>query len=345
MQQKKLEEEEEKLMESYDEVMERAILLSDPKMLFSSFWRRYQLCILFGKTSTAKSPLAMQIAWSLSKGIAIDGFALEVPAQKVLFFNYEVEEASMKAWYANKKEFERNPNFQFAHINKYNPDIEEVINRIKKSKIKIIIIDNLTRITGFDIRKSISFVNRLHELKDRLGLSILLITHMPKSVKQDKPITEDNAWGSALLMNRCSTSFAIVQSDMEPNWRYLKQTKAGPFVNEYTQDSVALCEVLKTDRLQLKFLRKEEEELHLVKKPKERKEEKEDKEIKIYNALPEKFTFIDGLTKARKYMSERTFRNWLNNDERFQKVGDNWQKVKVPQHDEDGDDENPLYSV
>ena len=63
----------------------------DTKMLFDAFWKEGELCILFADTGIGKTVLSVQIADSISKGIAIPGFKLEVEKQKVLYFDFELK--------------------------------------------------------------------------------------------------------------------------------------------------------------------------------------------------------------------------------------------------------------
>ena len=63
-----------------------------PNMLFSELWYENEICILFADTNLGKSILAVQIADSISKGIAIPGFKLESPPKKVLYLDFELSD-------------------------------------------------------------------------------------------------------------------------------------------------------------------------------------------------------------------------------------------------------------
>ncbi len=60
------------------------------KKLFSDFWHEGELSILFADTGRGKSVLAVQIARSIALGEPIAPFELEVPAQRVVYFDFEL---------------------------------------------------------------------------------------------------------------------------------------------------------------------------------------------------------------------------------------------------------------
>lgn len=73
-----------------NEWLEQAKTTPIPEMLFGEFWHEGEICILFSDSNLGKSILAVQIADSISKGQPINGFKLEAPQQKVLYFDFEL---------------------------------------------------------------------------------------------------------------------------------------------------------------------------------------------------------------------------------------------------------------
>lgn len=95
-------------------------------------------------------------------------------------------------------------------------------NLIKEQKANIVIIDSFTRLYAGAIEdsktaKEISF--RLREMKDRLGITLIVIHHTPKQI--GKPITQDSLAGSRVLSQEAD--FLIGISKTPDGRRYVKE--------------------------------------------------------------------------------------------------------------------------
>lgn len=95
-------------------------------------------------------------------------------------------------------------------------------NLIKHHKANIVIIDSFTRLYAGAIEdsstaKEISF--KLRELKDRLGITLIVIHHTPKQM--GKPITQDSLAGSRILSQEAD--FLIGINKTHDGRRYLKE--------------------------------------------------------------------------------------------------------------------------
>ena len=97
---------------------------------------------------------------------------------------------------------------------------------LKKGAPKFIVIDNITNGFGsiYSAKKMSKFVMDMKTLKERYGLTILLIAHCPKRNKR-KPIDQDSLGGSKMLLNFVDSAFAIGTSLQDESVRYLKQVK------------------------------------------------------------------------------------------------------------------------
>ena len=62
------------------------------RALFGDFWNEGELSILFADTGKGKSILAVQIAQSIASGVAIQPMKLAALAQRVLLFDFELDE-------------------------------------------------------------------------------------------------------------------------------------------------------------------------------------------------------------------------------------------------------------
>ncbi len=233
-------------------------------MLFGELWYEQELCILFADTNLGKSILAIQIADSISKGQPSLGFKLEAPAQKVLYFDFEMSKMQFALRYSlphpvTKKFTETysfGPNFIRAELN---PDavppphlsFEECIlqgieQSVVKRDAKVLIIDNLTYLKADNetAKDALPLMKQLKALKARYNLSILVLAHTPKR-DLSKPIARNDLQGSKMLINFVDSCFAIGESTLNSSVRYLKQIKARNTEILYSDDNVILCQIEK----------------------------------------------------------------------------------------------------
>ncbi|WP_158848086.1 AAA family ATPase [Algibacter sp. L1A34] len=238
-----------------DEAKNRPI----PNMLFSQFWHENELCILYADTNIGKSILAVQIADSLSQGIAIPGFINECLPKKVLYLDFELSDKQFENRcsenYQNHYNF--NTNFLRAEINtevdipkEYN-GIEDFLTKSLESTILkrdagVVIIDNLTFLKSDNERAKDALVlmKLLKQLTKKSNVSILVLAHTPKR-DASKPITKNDLAGSKMLMNFCDSSFAIGGSALSPSLRYLLQVKQRNTEHVFHNENVIVCELKK----------------------------------------------------------------------------------------------------
>lgn len=93
-----------------------------------------------------------------------------------------------------------------------------------KDSPKFIVIDNITNGFGsiYSAKKMSKFVMDMKTLKERYGLTILLIAHCPKRNKR-KPLDQDSLGGSKMILNFADSAFAIGTSFQDEGIRYVKQ--------------------------------------------------------------------------------------------------------------------------
>lgn len=251
------------------EWMDVARNMPEPKMLFSELWYEHELCILFSDTNLGKSILAMQIAESIATGKAVDGFKLEVPAQKVLYFDFELTPKQFANRYKTKEQGEHRfiPNLLRlaldplteipANYNNYESfTIHSIEREILETGAKVLIIDNITYL-NYDnekARDATPFMKQLHELRDRLYISILVITHTPKR-DATLPLEIKDVAGSSAITRFIDSIFGIGPSQKDPALRYIKQLKMRACEHIYHARNVLVCRVEMPDNfLKFKFL-------------------------------------------------------------------------------------------
>jgi RecA-family ATPase len=248
-------------------------------MLFGDFWYEGELCILFADTNVGKSILAVQIGDALSRGTPIPRFTMKQQASTVLYFDFELNDRQFAKRYTSDlhgqhqfgDNFYRvviNPDADGAHkFDSYHAYISNALeNTIITSKARIVIIDNITCLrTGTQAAATaISLMQNLQTLKNKYGLSVLVLAHTPKR-NPAKPVTRNDLQGSKMLLNFADSAFAIGESQVKTEVRYLKQIKQRSGSQVYGAANVYLCEVIKPyNYLHFEFIGPGNEADHLV---------------------------------------------------------------------------------
>ena len=272
-------------VKSGKEWLEEAKHTPTPRMLFSEFWFENELCILFADTNLGKSILAVQIADSISRGEAIEGFRLGTAKQEVMYFDFELSKKQFEVRYATDvgggnlvSHYDFDDKFKRVEID---PDadipdnipfedylIQSLEFEIVKSETKVVIIDNITFLKSETERAkdAVPLVKRLKELKRKFNLSMMLLAHTPKR-DLSKPLTKNDLGGSKHLMNFVDSSFAIGENPHERGLRYIKQIKARNTEMKYDTNNVMTCEIVKPSNfLKFEFVNYDSENSHLKKK-------------------------------------------------------------------------------
>lgn len=231
-----------------NEVMEKAAKMKDRLPLYEPFWNEGEICVLFAKSNLGKSILAVQIAEEIARS-----------GKKVNYLDYELEAKQFQQRYCNEKTKE---NYKFSN-NLFRADLSvdlelnsegrvkrffEKIEELSQFGIKIFILDNITslvdRIENGDV--ILEFMRNLKRMKERYELSILIIAHTTKK-SDTTPLNQDNLAGSKKLMNFVDSAFAIGQSMIKPDVRYIKQLKSRAGKYTYNENNVMLCRIVKKD--------------------------------------------------------------------------------------------------
>jgi len=247
--------------------------------LFGDFWYQNELCILFADTNVGKSILAVQIGDALSRGVTVGDMEGCTEAQKVLYFDFELNAAQFEKRYTSpvygnhpfSQDFYRielNPNAagdkRFATYADYmNNAIENVL---LNTGARTLIMDNITCLrTGTEASGgAIALMRNLQSIKNKYGLSILVLAHTPKR-NPARPISRNDLQGSKMLINFADSAFAIGESQTTPGLRYLKQIKQRSGQELYGAGNVCLCKIAKPQCfLQMEFNGYAAETAHLI---------------------------------------------------------------------------------
>jgi RecA-family ATPase len=266
-------------------------------MLFGDFWYEGELCILFADTNVGKSILAVQIGDALSRGVPLPRFGMKRGTNTVLYFDFELNDQQFAKRYTSdlhdQHEFADNfyrvvinPNAAGAHkFNSYHEYINNALeNALITSQAKIIIIDNITCLrTGTQAAATAtSLMQNLQTLKNKYGLSVLVLAHTPKR-NPAKPVTRNDLQGSKMLINFADSAFAIGESQSQTDTRYLKQIKQRSGTQVYGADNVYLCQVIKPyNNLHFDFIGPAIEAHHLLHFTDQQRKSTEDRIIQLH---------------------------------------------------------------
>lgn len=221
-----------------------AVLRPDPKQLFKSLWYEEEICCLFADSNLGKSILAVQIANEIAKD------------RKVIYFDFELSDKQFQLRYTDTRGvvYSFPENLLRAEIRPESTitgDFEQTIIEsieaaVSEYDAKVIIIDNLTWLcsNSEDGEFAGKLMMVLRQLRDRHGLSILVVAHTPKRSLMS-PITQNDLAGSKKLFNFFGSVFAIGQSAKDSDLRYIKQIKTRMGSFEYGPENVIVCEIVK----------------------------------------------------------------------------------------------------
>ena len=253
------------------------------RRLFGQLWFEGENCILYSDTNLGKTILAYQIANSISSGRSILGLAMEAPAQKVAYCDFELSEMQFLKRYSGDDGsiYKFSPNLLRVEID---PDAEcpqgysfEDYLKMSLEKVavdhgvKIFVIDNITYLNNETEKASFALpmMRWLKDFRRKYDLSILILAHTPKR-DPSRPITKNDLAGSRMTMNFCDASFAIGGSTKGSQIRYIKEIKQRNEPFRYDSDNVIVCAVEKLNNfLQFRFVEYGSERDHLTENAKD----------------------------------------------------------------------------
>jgi KaiC/GvpD/RAD55 family RecA-like ATPase len=218
-----------------------------PKCLFGEFWREGELAILFADTGMGKSLLAVQIAESIAKGVPIAPMEMNARPRKVLYFDFELTDKQFEMRYAEEPDEDSDEpllnHHEFADglyriefdldsplpegFDNVEDHLRDTIEKlVRETGAEVVIIDNLTYLksSNASAKGALSLMKDLKRMKNRYGLSILVLAHTPKR-DNARPLGVNDLQGSKVLSNFADSIFAIGQSRWDTGQRYLKQIK------------------------------------------------------------------------------------------------------------------------
>jgi hypothetical protein len=270
-------------LKSANEWMEDAKKRPEPKALFGDFWLEGELSILFSDTNRGKSTLAMQIAEAIARGVSVAPFEAAPPAQKVLYFDFELSEKQFEARYSTIDKDGSRSHYRFSdNLLRAQSAVHDELpsgyksmaefvhisftSLLRKTGARIVIVDNVTFLKGVNESASAAaqLMKALKYLKDYYGLSILVLAHTPK-LPFTSTFSLNDLQGSKMLSNFADNVFAIGASHQAKDLRYLKHLKPRNVDIRYDAANVILYRIKKSSEfLHFEFVGYGRERDHLV---------------------------------------------------------------------------------
>lgn len=267
-----------------NQTLEAAKKLPNPRKLWKEFWYENEVCCLFADTNVGKSILAVQIATEIAK------------TDRVLYYDFEL---SLKQFQMRYTDPNTQKTFDFPsglirlslstkEMMAMGDSMEDSImanieGDVVAYKAKFVIVDNVSWLANStnSAKAASNLVKRLVTLRNKYGLSILVLAHNRKRA-QSKPISENDLAGSKCLINFCDSAFAIGRSAAETDLKYIKQIKVRADKQTYDEHNVMLCTIEQQNRF-LQFVPQGfgEESEHLKKPKAEDLEQKKAKVIEL----------------------------------------------------------------
>jgi CTP:phosphocholine cytidylyltransferase-like protein len=235
-----------------DRDIAEAIDEPDMRRLCGSFIFENTINFLFSSSGNGKSVGAVQIGVSIAKGEGMFKYKLEDSTDKFLlendateglvtgFVDLELSRKQFKKRYTNTEgasyafgeKFIRisvNRNGRRKKMDKENTIFNDIENFAALHKIKFLIIDNITKLSP-ESKSDAEVVQRLMErfeyLRDKYGLTLLIIAHTPKRANNTQPVTMHDMSGSAIATDFSDSVFTINTDNNDKRLKYWKQVKS-----------------------------------------------------------------------------------------------------------------------
>ncbi len=262
-----------------NEWMKLGTIIGSQKQLCGPLWYEGELCVLFADTNIGKSLLAVQIADMIASGGYADKSLPELMpqtlAKKVLYADFELSTSQFARRYSsvynNDEEEDLRIPYRFSNnfvrielnyqdIDGDHPDLsgpsakplseillDDIEKHINEHLTDVLIIDNITFMAeGTEqAAEALPLMKKLLSLKRKHGLSILILAHTPKR-NLTNPLTRNDLQGSKMIINFVDSAFAIGESVLSKDLRYIKQIKQRNTEVVYGPDNVLDCVIGRT---------------------------------------------------------------------------------------------------
>lgn len=223
----------------------------DPKRLFGDLWLEGDITVMFGESSVGKSILAVQIADAIAQGTSIGVFENTTEAQEVVYLDLARTGDKFARFYTSEPDEDgKRTRYEFPE-NLLRPKLKHNVHLpvaklaglVKQTGSKVLIIDNLAFLQRYSVPRETAVVMReLRKIRDRFGLSILLLMNGPRAVRYRGILASDIPC-STVVTSFADNIFAIGRSGSRSNERYIKHLKPGLEDLSYGEAHVPVFEI------------------------------------------------------------------------------------------------------
>jgi len=299
----------------------------NPRQLLGSLLYEGELALWFGDSGSGKSMFSVQFLNSVSTGIPIPPFVLNIEPMKVGMVDYELDMKQFAMRYQNIEGVDYSFSEMFHRIDvsderaidsadysveTYEELLMSSIERdIRDYNLKIVVVDNITFLAD-QLEKAgdaASLIKKLKRMKTRLNVTIVMISHMNKRPDATRPLTNDSSIGSKRIQQLIDSSLAIGTYPEDAAIRYIKQIKARNSAFEYGTDNVLAFKLTKEDNFSgFTFLKYAHESDYLTQVTREERENRRQqaKELKddgwTNEMIADKFGVTEGA--VRKWLKQ-----------------------------------------
>ena len=217
--------------------------------LFDEFWREGEVTLFFGPSRTGKSILAMQVAESVARGHAIDGFELGAKRKKVLYADLKLSDRQFVERYTNEgKQYKFSENLYRQKPPKGQKLVDWLRKMVSEKGFRVIVIDDLSAVkqTYDGTRETLKLMRELRELRDEFDLSILVLAGSQEQRKGEL-ISEAHMMRSRVLCDAADSTFAIGVHAGNPEYCYLTQTRTQISAIKWHGNNVPVCSIQRAE--------------------------------------------------------------------------------------------------
>lgn len=206
----------------------RGMALSVPRALIYPYWWEEELVLFFADNGVGKSILATQIAEYIATGKGDDCLSVQTPAQKVLYFDFELHLRQLAHRYGGYR-FSENlrrltirqgtePEYISALI------VSAIEEKLHDTGARVCIVDNISWLSTqtSDTEAAKTLMGGLHRLVRDAKVAMMAIAHCPK-VDDNQPINKNMLGGAKALSDFADGVFALGRN--RQGYRYLKLLK------------------------------------------------------------------------------------------------------------------------
>ncbi len=228
-----------------------------PELLFDVFWREGEVAFFFGPPSSGKTIFAVQLGDALARGGGLYGFRHPRGRRRVLYVDLRHTDEQFQMRCVNRAVRHKFPKNLFRERPPTGGDLFEWLRVcVTANKVQVVIIDDLSAVknTHDGTRETLRLVRRLRELRDEMGISILVIADAV-APPTGSAVSEADLGRSRVLCTVADSVFAIGRGLKRTDDHYFVQTRlrTGPIFWTLQNAPVAQLRRMPTGLLAFQF--------------------------------------------------------------------------------------------